>query len=72
MNDIEIYNFRLLKFFLTDGVQDITAIEYKCINKIKNDLYPGYKILVKGTLMLNSLVYLFNQFNISVFAVYKE
>ncbi|XP_061379067.1 recQ-mediated genome instability protein 1-like isoform X1 [Danaus plexippus] len=55
----KITSNRILKFFLTDGVQDVTAIEYKCINKIKNDLNPGYKILVKGPVVCrNGVIFL--------------
>ncbi|KAJ0174843.1 hypothetical protein K1T71_009951 [Dendrolimus kikuchii] len=44
----KIANHRMIKLFLTDGVQEITAIEYKPMRNLTCDITPGCKILIKG------------------------
>ncbi|GBP56444.1 RecQ-mediated genome instability protein 1 [Eumeta japonica] len=39
---------RMIKLNLTDGVQDISAIEYKPMRNLTCDITPGCKILLKG------------------------
>lgn len=44
----KIPNHRMLMLQLTDGVQDISAIEYKPMRNLSCDIKPGFKILLKG------------------------
>ncbi|XP_029675864.1 recQ-mediated genome instability protein 1-like isoform X1 [Formica exsecta] len=39
---------RMIQLCLTDGVQDITAIEYKPLKQMTNMLLPGYKVMITG------------------------
>ncbi|XP_011699718.1 PREDICTED: recQ-mediated genome instability protein 1-like isoform X2 [Wasmannia auropunctata] len=39
---------RMMQLCLTDGVQDITAIEYTPVNQITGILLPGYKVMIIG------------------------
>ncbi|EFN69074.1 Protein RMI1-like protein [Camponotus floridanus] len=39
---------RMIQLYLTDGVQDITAIEYKPLKQMTNMLLPGYKVMIIG------------------------
>lgn len=47
---------RLLKLVLTDGLTDITAIEYSHIPSIPNDVVPGTKV---SSFLLSFLFFLF-------------
>ncbi|KAF7380828.1 hypothetical protein HZH66_014204 [Vespula vulgaris] len=39
---------RMLLLHLTDGIQDISAIEYKTISSLHDTLLPGYKVMIIG------------------------
>ncbi|KAL2731872.1 recQ-mediated genome instability protein 1-like isoform X1 [Vespula squamosa] len=39
---------RMLLLHLTDGIQDISAIEYKTISCLHDTLLPGYKVMIIG------------------------
>lgn len=39
---------RMMQLCLTDGVQDITAIEYRPLKRITDTLLPGYKVMIIG------------------------
>ncbi|XP_025995661.1 recQ-mediated genome instability protein 1 isoform X2 [Solenopsis invicta] len=39
---------RMMQLCLTDGIQDVTAIEYTPIKQITGTLLPGYKIMIIG------------------------
>ncbi|XP_073967026.1 recQ-mediated genome instability protein 1-like [Choristoneura fumiferana] len=44
----KISNRRMIKLYLTDGVQEISAIEYKPMRNLSCDITPGCKALIKG------------------------
>lgn len=44
----KITSHRMLKLYLTDGVQEITGIEYRTMRNLSCDITPGCKILLKG------------------------
>ncbi|KAL4705814.1 hypothetical protein ACJJTC_006534 [Scirpophaga incertulas] len=46
--DDKVPSHRMIKLHLTDGVQNITAIEYKPMRNLSCELTPGCKILIKG------------------------
>ncbi|XP_014226553.1 recQ-mediated genome instability protein 1-like [Trichogramma pretiosum] len=56
---------RMLQLFLTDGLQDVLAIEYKPIRFLKDNLYPGYKVLIKGPVICRKGVILLEENNIT-------
>ncbi|CAH0720526.1 unnamed protein product, partial [Brenthis ino] len=39
---------RMLKIIMTDGVQEVTGIEYKTIRNLSVNTIPGSKVLIKG------------------------
>ncbi|XP_018055830.1 PREDICTED: recQ-mediated genome instability protein 1-like isoform X3 [Atta colombica] len=39
---------RMMQLYLTDGVQDVTAIEYTSLKQITDILLPGYKVMIIG------------------------
>ncbi|KAG5347071.1 RMI1 protein, partial [Acromyrmex charruanus] len=39
---------RMMQLCLTDGVQDVTAIEYTSLKQITDILLPGYKVMIIG------------------------
>ncbi|XP_011634729.1 recQ-mediated genome instability protein 1-like [Pogonomyrmex barbatus] len=39
---------RMMQLCLTDGVQDVTAIEYTPLKQINGTLLPGYKVMIIG------------------------
>ncbi|KAI4503263.1 hypothetical protein M0802_001485 [Mischocyttarus mexicanus] len=39
---------RMFLLHLTDGIQDITAIEYRRISSLQDTLIPGFKIMIVG------------------------
>ncbi|RLU20710.1 hypothetical protein DMN91_007323 [Ooceraea biroi] len=39
---------RMMQLCLTDGVQDVTAIEYTPVKQITGTLLPGYKVMIIG------------------------
>ncbi|XP_036142541.1 recQ-mediated genome instability protein 1 isoform X2 [Monomorium pharaonis] len=39
---------RMMQLYLTDGIQNITAIEYIPMKKITGTLLPGYKVMIIG------------------------
>ncbi|XP_047992874.1 recQ-mediated genome instability protein 1-like [Leguminivora glycinivorella] len=44
----KVPSHRMIKLYLTDGVQEISAIEYKPMRNLSCDITPGCKVLVKG------------------------
>ncbi|GAB6023342.1 recQ-mediated genome instability protein 1 [Chamberlinius hualienensis] len=48
-NKVDVPKHRLLKLKLTDGVQNVTAHEYRPITCLNVQLLPGTKMLVYGT-----------------------
>ncbi|CAH4030234.1 unnamed protein product [Pieris brassicae] len=46
--DEKISNHRMIKLYMTDGVQDVTGIEYRPMRNLSCDITPGCKVLVKG------------------------
>ncbi|XP_066603087.1 recQ-mediated genome instability protein 1-like isoform X2 [Prorops nasuta] len=54
---------RMYQLFLTDGVQDILAIEYSELNFSTVTLLPGYKLLIKGPVRCRRGVILLEQKN---------
>ncbi|XP_063895218.1 recQ-mediated genome instability protein 1-like [Helicoverpa armigera] len=44
----KISSHRMLKLYLTDGVQEICGLEYKPMRNLSADITPGCKILIKG------------------------
>ncbi|XP_022126852.2 recQ-mediated genome instability protein 1 [Pieris rapae] len=46
--DDKVSNHRMIKLYMTDGVQDVTGIEYKPMRNLSCDITPGCKVLVKG------------------------
>lgn len=42
-----------MKLYLTDGVQEISAIEYKPMRNLTCDITPGLKVLIKGKFLYN-------------------
>uniref|UniRef100_A0A2A4JYA6 RecQ-mediated genome instability protein 1 n=1 Tax=Heliothis virescens TaxID=7102 RepID=A0A2A4JYA6_HELVI len=44
----KISSHRMLKLYLTDGVQEICGLEYKPMRNLSGDITPGCKILIKG------------------------
>ncbi|XP_012275130.1 recQ-mediated genome instability protein 1 [Orussus abietinus] len=55
---------RMLQLFLTDGIQDITAIEYKQIRFLKDMLLPGYKLMIIGPVTCRRGVLMLTEENI--------
>lgn len=43
---------RMIKLYLTDGEQDISAIEYKPMRNLSCDITPGCKVLLKGCYLI--------------------
>ncbi|KAJ8673454.1 hypothetical protein QAD02_004716 [Eretmocerus hayati] len=54
---------RMLQLFLTDGVQDVLAIEYQPIRFLKDTLDPGCKVLIKGPVKCRRGVILLEESN---------
>ncbi|CAF4928453.1 unnamed protein product [Pieris macdunnoughi] len=44
----KVSNHRMIKLYMTDGVQDVTGIEYRPMRNLSCDITPGCKVLVKG------------------------
>ncbi|XP_059057904.1 recQ-mediated genome instability protein 1-like [Achroia grisella] len=57
---------RMIKLYLTDGVQDISAIEYKPMRNLTCDITPGCKIYVKGPVECRRGVLLLSECNVEV------
>ncbi|XP_014210225.1 uncharacterized protein LOC106640646 [Copidosoma floridanum] len=55
---------RMLQLFLTDGVQDVIAIEYNPIRFLKDTLFPGFKVMIKGPVICRKGVILLEETNI--------
>ncbi|XP_032663274.1 recQ-mediated genome instability protein 1-like isoform X2 [Odontomachus brunneus] len=48
LNEWEPKGRRMMQLCLTDGVQDITAIEYTPLKQVMGTLLPGYKVMIIG------------------------
>ncbi|XP_050347554.1 recQ-mediated genome instability protein 1-like [Nymphalis io] len=46
--DEKISSHRMIKLYMTDGVQEIVGIEYKPLRNLTLDVIPGSKVLIKG------------------------
>ncbi|CAH0755601.1 unnamed protein product [Diatraea saccharalis] len=44
----KVSSHRMLKLYLTDGVQEISGIEYRPMRNLSCDITPGCKVLIKG------------------------
>ncbi|KAJ8712093.1 hypothetical protein PYW07_004935 [Mythimna separata] len=44
----KVSSHRMMKLYLTDGVQEISALEYKPMRNLSCDITPGCKVLLKG------------------------
>ncbi|XP_043278609.1 recQ-mediated genome instability protein 1-like isoform X2 [Venturia canescens] len=55
---------RMLYFLLTDGSQDVVAIEYKPIRFLNDSLLPGYKLLIKGPVACRRGVIMLDETNV--------
>ncbi|KAJ8714854.1 hypothetical protein PYW08_004835 [Mythimna loreyi] len=44
----KVSSHRMMKLYLTDGVQEIAALEYKPMRNLSCDITPGCKVLLKG------------------------
>ncbi|XP_013190162.2 recQ-mediated genome instability protein 1 [Amyelois transitella] len=44
----KVPSHRMIKLFLTDGVQEVSAIEYKPMRNLSCDVTPGCKMYIKG------------------------
>uniref|UniRef100_A0A0C9R6I6 RecQ-mediated genome instability protein 1 n=1 Tax=Fopius arisanus TaxID=64838 RepID=A0A0C9R6I6_9HYME len=55
---------RMMQLFLTDGIQDISGIEYHRIRFLKDMILPGFKIMIKGPVECRRGVILLDESNI--------
>nr|XP_026501003.1 recQ-mediated genome instability protein 1-like [Vanessa tameamea] len=46
--DDKVSNHRMIQLYMTDGVQEVTGIEYKPMRNLSLDVIPGSKVLIKG------------------------
>ncbi|XP_023942791.2 recQ-mediated genome instability protein 1-like [Bicyclus anynana] len=46
--DEKVPSHRMIKLYMTDGMQDVTGIEYRPMRNLSLDITPGCKILIKG------------------------
>ncbi|CAD6225406.1 GSCOCG00005663001-RA-CDS [Cotesia congregata] len=56
---------RMMYLYLTDGKQEVTAMEHKPIPFLKDHLLPGYKIMIKGPVILRRSVIMLESKNCS-------
>ncbi|XP_068617889.1 recQ-mediated genome instability protein 1-like [Battus philenor] len=47
-NEDKVSSHRMIKLYLTDGVQEVSAIEYRPMRNLSCDITPGCKLLLKG------------------------
>ncbi|KAK2585704.1 hypothetical protein KPH14_010317 [Odynerus spinipes] len=52
---------RMLMLHLTDGIQDVSAIEYQTITSLNDTLLPGYKVMIIGPVKCRRGVILLEQ-----------
>lgn len=57
---------RMLQLFLTDGIQEILAIEYKPIRILNDSLLPGLKVMIMGPVICRKGVILLEETNIAI------
>ncbi|XP_051175771.1 recQ-mediated genome instability protein 1-like [Leptopilina boulardi] len=57
---------RMLQLFLTDGIQEILAIEYKPIRILNDSLLPGLKIMIMGPVVCRKGVILLEETNVAI------
>ncbi|XP_071869024.1 uncharacterized protein isoform X2 [Bombus fervidus] len=55
---------RMIQLRLTDGLQDIIAIEYNYISRLNDILLPGYKVMIMGPLKCRKGVLLLEDGNL--------
>ncbi|KAH0539429.1 recQ-mediated genome instability protein 1-like [Cotesia glomerata] len=56
---------RMMYLYLTDGKQEVTAMEHKPIPFLKDHLLPGYKIMIKGPVICRRSVIMLESKNCS-------
>ncbi|KAG8041777.1 hypothetical protein G9C98_007081 [Cotesia typhae] len=56
---------RMMYLYLTDGKQEVTAVEHKPIPFLKDHLLPGYKIMIKGPVICRRSVIMLESKNCS-------
>ncbi|CAK1550365.1 unnamed protein product [Leptosia nina] len=44
----KVPNHRMIKLYMTDGIQEVTGIEYRAMRNLSCDITPGCKVLIKG------------------------
>ncbi|CAH2247884.1 jg12245 [Pararge aegeria aegeria] len=46
--DEKIPSHRMIKLYMTDGMQEVSGIEYRPMRNLRLDVTPGCKVLIKG------------------------
>ncbi|KAJ2945417.1 hypothetical protein O0L34_g228 [Tuta absoluta] len=64
--DDKIPSHRMIKLHLTDGVQEISAIEYRPMRNLSCDITPGCKALIKGPVECRRGLLLLTESNIEL------
>ncbi|KAF7997330.1 hypothetical protein HCN44_005607 [Aphidius gifuensis] len=59
---------RMMQLFLTDGVQDVIAIEHKSIRTLKENILPGFKVIIKGPVTCRRGVIMLEESNFELLA----
>ncbi|CAK1586683.1 unnamed protein product [Parnassius mnemosyne] len=62
----KISSHRMIKLYLTDGVQEVSAIEYRPMRNLSCDITPGCKMLVKGPIECRRGMFLLTESNIEL------
>ncbi|XP_014361460.2 recQ-mediated genome instability protein 1 [Papilio machaon] len=65
-NDEKIPSHRMIKLYLTDGVQEVSGIEYRPMRNLSCDITPGCKLLLKGPVDCRRGVMLLTEPNIEL------
>ncbi|CAG4994612.1 unnamed protein product [Parnassius apollo] len=62
----KISSHRMIKLYLTDGVQEVSAIEYRPMRNLSCDITPGCKMLIKGPIECRRGMFLLTESNIEL------
>ncbi|XP_013140846.1 PREDICTED: recQ-mediated genome instability protein 1-like isoform X2 [Papilio polytes] len=65
-NDEKIPSHRMIKLYLTDGVQEVSGIEYRPMRNLSCDITPGCKLLLKGPVICRRGVMLLTEANVEL------
>ncbi|KPJ02509.1 RecQ-mediated genome instability protein 1 [Papilio xuthus] len=65
-HDEKIPSHRMIKLYLTDGVQEVSGIEYRPMRNLSCDITPGCKLLLKGPVDCRRGVMLLTEHNIEL------